>query len=132
MPLLVLALPLVTATATCASPVVKVVDGDTIHVLHQAGTLKVRFSGIDTPEGAQPCYQRARQALAGKVVGKIVIIEEVDRDRYGRLVGRVWLDSRDINREMVAEGQAWVYRRYMRDPTLYDDEERSREAKLGL
>jgi endonuclease YncB( thermonuclease family) len=61
-----------------------------------------------------------------------VIIEEVDRDRYGRLVAKGWLDSRGINREMVAEGQACVYRRYMRDPTLFDDQERARGAKPGL
>ena len=28
-------------------------------------------------------------------------------DRYGRTLGRVYLDNRDINRELVEEGHAW-------------------------
>ena len=31
-------------------------------------------------------------------------VVEIDRDRYGRIVGLIYLDGRDINREMVAEG----------------------------
>lgn len=60
-----------------------VVDGDTIHVLYQGSPLKVRLSEIDTPERAQPWYQRARESLAPKVAGEVVQVEEVDHDRHG-------------------------------------------------
>ena len=53
-------------------------------------------------------------------------------DRYGRTVGHIWLGSRDINREIVREGHAWVYRRYMKDKSLLDDENHARQGKLGL
>jgi endonuclease YncB( thermonuclease family) len=92
----------------------------------------VRLSEIDTPERGQPWYQRAKDALAEKVAARVVSVEEVDRDRYGRLVGKVWLGGRDINREMVAGGHAWVYRRYLRDPSLLEDENRAQAALLGL
>jgi endonuclease YncB( thermonuclease family) len=118
--------------ATYTGKVIKVVDGDTLHVLYQGGALKVRLSEIDTPERGQPWYQRAKDALAEKVAARVVSVEEVDRDRYGRLVGKVWLDGRDINREMVAGGHAWVYRRYLRDPSLLEDENHAQAALLGL
>jgi endonuclease YncB( thermonuclease family) len=56
----------------------------------------------------------------------------VDWDRYGRLVGKVWLDGRDVNKELVVEGHAWVYRKYMLDATLLDDEVSARAAGRGL
>ena len=55
-----------------------------------------------------------------------------DVDRYGRGVGRVWQGQRDINREMLSEGHAWVYRRYLADRSLLKDEARARKARLGL
>jgi hypothetical protein len=40
--------------------------------------------------------------------------------------------GRDINREMVREGHAWVARRFSHDPTLLDDESHARAARAGL
>jgi len=122
----------IASVTTYTGKVIKVVDGDTIHLLFEGKPLKVRLSEIDTPERAQPWYQRAREALAGKVAGEVVSVQEVDWDRYGRLVGKVWLDGRDVNRELVAEGHAWVCRTYLRDPTLLDDEDSARAAGRGL
>jgi endonuclease YncB( thermonuclease family) len=130
--LLLLVASALACAATYTGKVIKVVDGDTLHVLYQGGALKVRLAEIDTPERGQPWYQRAKDALAEKVAARVVSVEEVDRDRYGRLVGKVWLDRRDINREMVAGGHAWVYRRYLRDPSLLEDENRAQAALLGL
>ena len=56
----------------------------------------------------------------------------MDTDRYGRTVAKVYRDGRDINREMIREGHAWVYRKYLRDPSLLEDERRAREAHAGL
>jgi endonuclease YncB( thermonuclease family) len=130
--LLLLVASALACAATYTGKVIKVVDGDTLHVLYQGSALKVRLSEIDTPERGQPWYQRAKDALAEKVAARVVSVEEVDRDRYGRLVGKVWLDGRDINREMVVGGHAWVYRRYLRDPSLLEDEHRAQAALLGL
>ena len=55
----------------------------------------------------------------------------VTLDRYGRTVDKVWLDGRDINRELVAEGHAWVYRKYMTDETLLEDGQAARETRRG-
>ncbi|MDE0055434.1 MAG: thermonuclease family protein [Gammaproteobacteria bacterium] len=87
---------------------------------------------IDTPERAQPWGTRAGQALAEKVFRRQVRVLSEGRDRYERLLGKIYLDGRDINREMVREGHAWAYRRYLTDQSLLDDERRAREAGAGL
>jgi len=87
---------------------------------------------IDTPERRQPWGSRAKQALSGKVFRENVEVRVRNTDRYGRTVGHVWIGDRNINREMICEGHAWVYRRYLDDKTLLDDETRAREGKVGL
>ncbi len=83
------------------------------------------MSGHDGPK-------YARQALAAKVFGKNVRIIVTGTDRYGRRIGRIYLRERDINREMVHEGHAWAYRKYLRDLRLLDDEAEARNGQRGL
>ncbi len=123
----------VTADAeTLSGKVIGVTDGDTIKVLVEERPVKVRLAEIDTPERGQPWAKRAKQALSDKVFGQEVEVRVVNVDRYGRTVGRIWLANRDINRELVREGHAWVYRAYLDDQTLRDDEAYAQENKLGL
>ena len=132
--------------------VVGVADGDTVTLLVEPGgapgsgvrrvslregnpapeQVRVRLEGIDTPERAQPWGARARQSLADKVLRRRVRVGSKGEDRYGRLLGRIYLGSRDINREMVREGHAWVYRRYTSDPGLIADERTARASRVGL
>ena len=93
---------------------------------------KVRLAEIDTPEKRQPWSKRAKQALASKIFGKNVQIVVTGEDRYGRHIGRIYLGKRDINREMVREGHAWAYRKYVRDPAFLEDEAAARRAGRGL
>ncbi len=125
------------ADAHCiAGTVVSIADGDTVTLLVQdAGAQRqqrVRLTDIDTPERAQPWGTRARQALANKVFRRQVQVVSRGEDRYGRLLGRVYLGGRDINREMVREGHAWVYRQYSSDIWLLQDEGAAQERRMGL
>jgi endonuclease YncB( thermonuclease family) len=129
--------------------VTKVSDGDTIQVTDNLGTkVKVRLYGIDTPETeksnkrtghvskpGQPYGDEAWKALDGKVYRKRVKLDVMAIDRYKRLVSLVWLDNRNINQEMVAEGWAWAYRQYLDTPYASEFiglEEQARAKKLGL
>jgi hypothetical protein len=47
-------------------------------------------------------------------------------------MGHICLGARHFNREMVREGHAWVYRKYLRDRSLLDDEAAAREAEARL
>ena len=127
----------------------KVVDGDTVQVITSEGTrLKIRLYGIDAPEishvnektgvvskPGQPYGEEAYRALESKVLGKRVKVQIMDIDRYHRIVAVLYLDNRDINREMVRQGYAWAYREYLRGPyaSEYIDAEReARSSRLGL
>lgn len=125
------------ALATMAVPltghVVGVTDGDTITVLMADRVqVKVRLTEIDTPESGQPWGSRAKQALSDKVFGKSVEVQSMGTDRYGRTLGKALVDDRDVNREMVREGHAWVYRQYMKDESLLADEAYAKGNGLGL
>ncbi|WP_240761574.1 thermonuclease family protein [Nitrosococcus wardiae] len=87
---------------------------------------------IDTPEKRQPYGTRARQVLSDLSFGKQARVVVQNVDRYGRTVGRVYGGDIDVNREMVHQGAAWVYRQYLRDRTLLEVEAEAKEAKRGL
>ena len=112
--------------------VTRVVDGDTIHVTVGLTKHVIRLSEIDTPERDQPWGRQASRALADKLNRARVTVLTTETDRYGRLVGKVLHGSRDINREMVREGHAWVYRQYLHDRSLLEDERTARQRKVGL
>ena len=56
----------------------------------------------------------------------------LDTDRYGRLVATLWIDDENINRRLVKEGHAWVYRKYLRDTSLIKLEARAKSTRTGL
>jgi len=113
--------------------VVAVSDGDTIKVMHEGRTERVRLLGIDCPEKRQAFGRRAKQFTAAMAMGKTVTIETAGRDRYGRILGTVILpDGRNLNRELVKEGLAWCYRYYSLDGSLGQLEAEAQAARRGL
>jgi endonuclease YncB( thermonuclease family) len=121
------------AADTLQGRVVAISDGDTLTVLDgKRRQTRVRLFGIDTPERRQPYGSRAKQALSRLAFGKEVRVEVVDKDRWGRTVGRVYAGRTDVNAEMVREGAAWVHRRYSDDPELLRLEAEARRARRGL
>lgn len=113
--------------------VVKVVDGDTIHVaLPGKATQKVRLLGIDAPERDQPYARQARSALSKLVYGREVRLETHGSDRFDRLLAIVHVGEREVNAELVRVGAAWVYRKYRDDEQLIALEDEARAAKRGL
>ena len=85
-------------------------DGDTVTCIDETGrTVKIRLLGIDAPEFDQPHGRTARNALDQKLASRRVRVAGTARDQHGRLLGTLWLEERDLNRELVAEGHAWVF-----------------------
>lgn len=132
LPALLLLLHL-SASADTHCRVVGITDGDTLTCLTaQRQQIKVRLAEIDTPEKAQPYGQRSKQALAALAHGKTVQLIEQGRDRYGRTIARAVTDTDDVNRAMIAQGAAWVYRQYNRDKSLLAVEAQAKAARRGL
>jgi endonuclease YncB( thermonuclease family) len=112
---------------------VKVLDGDTVEVLHDGKAERVRLAQIDCPEKNQPFGQAAKRYVLEIAAQKIVTVEVDTVDRYGRTVGEVFLpDGLNLNKQIVGAGYAWQYKRYSKDPEYAELETRAREAKLGL
>jgi hypothetical protein len=60
---LVLSLLLLPSTVAFTGPVVSVLDGDTIEVLHSNRPVRIRLNGIDCPKNGQAYGKRAASAL---------------------------------------------------------------------
>ena len=96
--------------------VVRVVDGDTIHVQLGGRREKVRYIGVDTPESVKPgtpvqCFAKRagafnRHLVAGERVR--LVLDAEHRDRYGRLLAYVYRasDGVFVNAALVRRGYA--------------------------
>ena len=115
-----------------SAEVLRVADGDSITVRIDQTNYRIRLAEIDAPEMDQAWGKESKSALQEKLGNEEVALEIIDVDRYSRLVARVFLNGRQINREMVEDGHAWVYLEYLKDETLLDPEVKAKRKKLGL
>ena len=113
--------------------VVSVTDGDTIKILTKNKTLhRIRLNCIDAPERSQAFGKKSKANLSKMVAGRIVDVHYKKLDRYGRILGTIFVDNHDINLKQIKDGYAWVYRRYCKRVDYYKAEEYARNRKLGL
>lgn len=118
---------------TLKGKVVRVADGDTLTVLDETQTQhKVRLNKIDAPEKKQAYGEASKKHLSQYVFGKDVKVEFEKRDRYGRILGIVYLGALDVNLQMVKDGYAWHYKFYDKTTSYAEAEKEAREKKLGL
>jgi endonuclease YncB( thermonuclease family) len=142
MPILLAVLPallsLLLASAVYATdfigPVVSVLDGDTIEVLHNTRSERIRLNGIDCPEKGQAYGTRAKQAASELVFGKEVTLQTFGKDKYGRTIANVILpDGTNVNHSLVKDGWCWWYRKYAPgNKELESLEAEARGAQRGL
>jgi len=127
--------------------VTKVVDGDTVHVKATVSGAeeKVRLIGIDAPElhfnhKSPPDYwaEQATKYLTDRSLGKTITLKiepTQTRDRYGRLLGYLYVtDTDNLNADMVRDGQAYADRRFKHTfrPQFEQAEAEARKKQRGL
>jgi endonuclease YncB( thermonuclease family) len=119
---------------TWSASVIRVRDGDSLLVRARGRDIEVRLADVDAPERGQPHADQARKALIDLLQRRDVTVEVLDTDPYHRKVARVHRvpDGLDINAEVVRTGNAWVYRRYVRDQSLFALEQAARDRHAGL
>jgi endonuclease YncB( thermonuclease family) len=107
-------------------PVVRVVDGDTLHLDAPDGggrVTKVRLLGVDAPEMSnaqeKPMYfaeeatRFARDLALGKTVTVYLDQQAGSRDKYDRLLAYIALpDQRFLNEELLLGGYAYTDLRF--------------------
>ena len=138
-----------TSTYTFAdfdAEVINIIDGDTIDVQDSSGEkLRIRLLGIDAPEKLQPFGKESMLYLKKIINGKSVsIISKPDKNKpytrgyYKRVIGKVVLNTRDINLEMIKKGMAWHFKKYKKSQPIDDRqsynkaESESRKKYIGL
>lgn len=125
--------PLQVQASTFTGKLVKVLDGDTVEVMHDGKAERIRLAQIDCPEKNQPFGQAAKRYVLEVAAHKVVTVQVDTVDRYGRTVGEVFLpDGSNLNKQIVGAGFAWQYKRYSKDPEYGDLEAGAKSAKLGL
>lgn len=107
------------STSTVSAYVERVVDGDTIRVLIQDQPFTVRLIGVNTPETVDPrkeveCYGKEASNKLKEIIGGKQVYLEIDdsqsnKDRYGRLLRYVYLNSILVNEQLIREGYAYEY-----------------------
>jgi endonuclease YncB( thermonuclease family) len=97
--------------------VVKVYDGDTIHVAalykNQVYRFMIRLYGYDSPEVKGVSKNdglRAKDALEKRILNKIVSINILQKkEKYGRLLATISDTDGEINKWMIKEGYGIPY-----------------------
>ena len=113
----------------------RVVDGDTIHL----NGIKIRFTGIDTPEIKQTCINNGVKDPCG-VTAKVILIEKIGdnkveciskgKDQYKRILAECFVNKESLSSYLVRSGYAFAYRRYSKK--FVPDEDYARINTIGM
>ena len=101
-----------TAQGFLRGQVVSVHDGNTLTVLIEGRTEKIRLIGVDRPEVAHSQWgEQARETLKALVEGKTIRLETdiTLRDQDKRLLAYVYTAELLVNAEMIRQGQACIH-----------------------
>ena len=94
---------------------------------------KVRLSCIDAPEMDQTPWGTEARDYLRSIAGSTVKLVELDKDRYGRIVGDVYNSEEvNLNLALVKAGKAAVYDYFCEDTEYKAAELQAKEAKLGI
>jgi len=112
--------------------VVGVSDGDSVTCLDEVGQQqRVNLARIDAPELSQASGRASREALAALVFGRVVEVIDEGRDDSGAWSGGLFVDGNDVNRQMVATGNAWCDSA-ANDPGLAAAQSEAQARQLGM
>ena len=93
-------------TPTQTFQVSRIIDGDTIKL--SDGPI-VRLLGINTPEKSMPLHTEAKNYLTTLIQNKSGQVESHDIDKYSRTLAYIFLDDKNINKQILQQGLATLY-----------------------
>jgi micrococcal nuclease len=90
------------------SVVLRVIDGDTVELLDGR---HVRMLGINTPEKGEKYYSEAKNYLENLILNNTIELEKTkeDVDLYNRSLRYLFIESKNINLELIKNGLANAY-----------------------
>lgn len=102
--------------------VIKVYDGDTITIASKLPYLEsplyrfsVRLHGIDCPEikgkeeHEKECAQIAKKEVSELIFNKVVTLQNLQTEKYGRILADVYINDLHLNKHLVDKRLAVVY-----------------------
>lgn len=104
--------------------IISVYDADTVDAIlcvrDRPYKFKIRINGIDTPEIRPPktmdnrelhveCGIKCREYLKSKILNKIVEIHCSEFDKYGRILGQIYIDDMNISDHLLCKKYAKKY-----------------------
>jgi endonuclease YncB( thermonuclease family) len=122
---------------TFTARVVAVLDGDTVLIL-RSGTAgrgkpaKLRLANIDAPEKSQAYGAQSRASLLEMAGKREAQVDTQAVDQYGRMVGVITVDGRNLNQEQVRRGMAWEYSYHHADKIYVALQSEAQQARRGL
>lgn len=97
---------------TFTQTAVKIIDGDTFDTDQE---LRIRLALIDAPEYSKDCLSlESAQRLSALILGEEVVITELKKENFGRIIALVYQNGLLINKSQVEEGLA----KFFNDPKL--------------
>jgi len=102
--------------------VVDVTDGDTLKL---SDGKVFRLYGVNAPEVKEPFYKEAVEFTKNLTLGKEITFEQEEKykeDKFGRLLGYLFVDRKNLNVELVKNGLARVVLYKKRAKIKYQDE----------
>ncbi|MEM7455886.1 MAG: thermonuclease family protein [Planctomycetota bacterium] len=118
---------------TITGRVTRVRDGDTIELETEDGeVLSVNIDSIDAPEWKQEHGPESQRALRAVIFEKQVNVLKTGEDNYGRTLGFIMIDGRNMAAFMIRNGNAWHYSRFSNDLALADLQREAEEQGRGL
>lgn len=118
---------------------VRVVDGDTVVLKIDGKNEKIRLIGMDSPESVKPnhpveCFgieasAHAKEILKNKDLRFKSDYSQDTRDRYGRLLGYIYMYEENFAEKMIFDGYAYEYTYRKNNPYRYQSDFKKAESK---
>jgi endonuclease YncB( thermonuclease family) len=87
-------------------------DGDSVRLSVDGSPAKFRLATVDAPEHDQPYGHESRNCLRSILdQGQLTAVIH-KTDKYGRLIGDLFVDGARVDVSLVEQGCAWWYSRY--------------------
>ena len=99
----------------------RIIDGDTIYV----EGYKIRLSLTNTPEKNEIGFSEATEFTKRLCpVGSVITVDQDDKqqyDEYGRLLGKVYCNDKNLNSELLYNGHASILPQYCASSEFFDE-----------
>ena len=135
--------------ATQQASIANIVDGDTVDITMSqcrvpwkgnSQLCRIRLACIDTPErGEKPFFDDSKKRIAELLpLGTKITIRDTGDTSYNRMVAEIFKDNNSINVQMLEEGQAGLFCKYLNKTcpssktTYLNAQNFAKQAGLGI